>query len=173
MKETGEIHIYTGEGKGKTTAALGLCVRALGAGFRVLFVQFIKDGSSSEFEILKKLPGFSFKPAGLGRFIKKGGPAQDDLDAAKEGFETARKALASDDFDLIVLDEILCAVAAGLVSEEALLDALQARSPKAEVALTGRGATPKLIEAAGLATEMKCLKHYFKAGRKALKGIEL
>jgi len=172
MKELGRIHVYTGDGKGKTTAATGLCVRALGAGLKVLFVQFIKDGTSSELEILRALPGFAFKRAGLGRFIKKGGPAEDDFAAASEGFETAKRALASGDFDLVVLDEALCAVSAGLLSEKELIEALRSRAQGVEAVLTGRGASQAVLDEAGLATEMKCLKHYFKDGRKAMKGIE-
>jgi cob(I)alamin adenosyltransferase len=172
MNEAGKIHIYTGEGKGKSTAAAGLAARALGAGLKVLFIQFVKDGSSSELALLKTHPAFTCKAAGLGRFIRRGGLTAEDQTAAAEGFALALDALKSAQFDLIALDEIFAALSYGLVSEAALVAALKERAVGTEVVLTGRNPPQALLDLADLTTEMRCVKHYFKSGRRALKGIE-
>lgn len=171
MDGKGQIHVYTGDGKGKTSAAAGLCARALGVGMKVLFLQFIKDGSSSELKALRAAsPNFSCKAYGLGRFVKE--PSREDTAAARKGLKEAAAALKSGEWGLIVLDEVNCAAAAGLIAVEELLAALEARHHGVEVVLTGRHADPRLIEAAGLVTEMRCGKHYFQKGRKAKLGIE-
>jgi len=168
----GSLHIYCGQGKGKTTAALGLSVRALGAGFKVLFIQFIKNGSSSEFKVLKGHPLFTCKFAGSGRFLKGGSPSENDIEAAEKGFALAAEALKSGEFQLVVLDEAMAALSSGLLKLDALTEALKGRAPGVEVVLTGRNPPPELMEMADLVTEMRCVKHYYQAGRKAAKGIE-
>jgi cob(I)alamin adenosyltransferase len=168
----GEIHIYCGDGKGKSTAAAGLALRALGAGLSVRFVQFIKDGSSSEFTILRGLERFDYFAAGLGRFIRRGGPGPDDLAKAAEGLALALDSLKKADFDLLVLDEIFAALNYGLVPKDEFVAALKSRDPRMEVVLTGRDPAPEIAELAGLVSEVRCVKHYYTRGRKALKGIE-
>lgn len=173
MKGSGKIHIYTGDGKGKSSAAAGLATRALGAGLKVLFIQFMKDGSSSEFNILSRQPDFTYKAAGLGRFLmKRDDAAAADFAVAKEGFDLACEAFKSGQFDLVVLDEILWAVTCGLLPVERVVQALKGRAPGVEVVMTGRNPAPELLETADLVTEMRCVKHYYQSGRRALKGIE-
>lgn len=172
MDEAGKIHIYTGEGKGKSTAAAGLAARALGAGLKVVFVQFIKDGSSSEFNVLKTQERFVYKAAGQGRFMKHGGVSAEDKALAREGFAFACDAMKSGSCDLLAMDEIFCALSYALIDAGELVAALKGRAPCVEVVLTGRNPPPEILEIADLVTEMRCVRHYYKAGRMAVKGIE-
>ena len=167
---TGRIQVYTGTGKGKTTASLGLVLRAVGAGWRVFFGQFVKGRESSEVVALERL-GVTVYRCGGRQFIM-GPPSADDRQAARQGLAVARQALASGDYDLVVLDEASIAVDCGLFSVNDLLDALAARSASVEVVVTGRGAHPKLLEYADLVTEMREIKHYYHAGLEARRGIE-
>lgn len=168
----GCVQVYTGNGKGKTTAAAGLALRACGAGLSVYIGQFIKAKPSAEMNALAK----AFKNAaveqyGLGRFIM-GEPKAEDVRAAKAGADSLRTALASGRFDLVIADEAIGAVAAGLLTEKDILSMLDARPENVELVVTGRGAPACLLEAADLVTEMKEHKHYFTKGVKARKGIE-
>ncbi|MDR1966150.1 MAG: cob(I)yrinic acid a,c-diamide adenosyltransferase [Synergistaceae bacterium] len=167
----GCLQIYTGNGKGKTTAAIGLAVRALGAGFKVFFAQFLKAGKYSETEILVKLDKLIFRQYGTGRFVM-GKPSQEDADAARIGLDEAKAAMKSGDYRLVILDEANVACALGLLSEDDLLSAAEERPKMVELVITGRGAPAKLIEAADLVTEMREVKHYYNAGVAARKGIE-
>lgn len=165
------IQIYTGDGKGKTTAALGLTLRATGAGMRVYFGQFIKTGGTSEEKCLKSsLPNVVFEPYG-GGFVR-GQATEKQKREAGEGLERARNALASGAYGLVVLDEINVAVRLGLVAEAAALDLMRACPETVELIMTGRGATQAMMDAADLVTEMRCVKHYFQQGVAARVGIE-
>ncbi len=168
------IHIYTGDGKGKTTAATGLTVRALGAGMRVFFAQFIKDGSSSEIAFLKeKAPGqFTYLSGGRGRFIL-GTPPQEDIRLAGETLEALRNALLSGLYELVVADEIFGAWKAGLFPLESLIELMKTPCGETELVLTGRNAPPEAVELADLVTEMQCVRHYYSTGRPPKQGIEM
>lgn len=177
------LQVYFGNGKGKTTCAVGLMIRALGAGMKVAFVQFDKgyDGSNEHYHerhILRKLPGIDLFPTGLERMNADGsfrfGVLEGDLKEAKRGLTHARQVLESGKYDLIVLDEILSARSYHLVEETdilALLD-LHKKLPRPELVLTGRGITPEIENRADLITEFQPRKHYFDRGVAARKGIE-
>jgi cob(I)alamin adenosyltransferase len=173
---TGYLQVYTGNGKGKTTAAIGLAVRALGAGMNVFFAQFIKGGKYSEIESLERLSGqglgaLTCKQYGLGCFIMRT-PTEEDKSAAQSGLEDAGREMKSGRYNLVVLDEANVAVKLGLLSEEDLLRFADARPGDTELVITGRGAPDSLIERADLVTEMREIKHYYSSGVLARKGIE-
>ena len=168
----GYIHVYTGDGKGKTTAALGLALRAAGAGLRVGLIQFLKDGDYSEIKALRAVsPSIRVAQFGTGRFVR-GRPTAEDRTRAAQGLEAAREALSGEEHDLVILDEINVAGALGLVDEEAVLALLEQRAPHVEVVLTGRRAPATWCEAADLVTRMQAQKHYFQKGVSARVGIE-
>lgn len=162
------IHIYTGDGKGKTTAGVGLAIRAAASGYKVLFAQFLKDGSSSEVEILKDAQGIYYKAFGNGEFVTQKHLVQESK--SREGLSYVRT--NAKNYDLLVLDESITAVDAGIISEKELLDTLKEIKTGKEVILTGRGATETLISEADLVTEMRNVKHYFEKGVEQRKGIE-
>ena len=168
----GYIHIYTGDGKGKTTAALGLAIRAAGAGLRVYIAQFLKKGDYSEIKALARFSDLiTLEQFGLGRFVK-GQPRPDDIAAAAEGLKTIKATMAAGRHQLIVLDEANVAVSCGLFSTEALLEIIERKPEGVELVITGRGAAPEIIKRADLVSEVKSLKHYFKKGVAARVGIE-
>ncbi len=168
----GYLQVYTGNGKGKTTAALGLCLRAAGAGLKVYIAQFLKQGDYNEVKALKRFSDtIVMEQFGLGQFVK-GQPTQAEIDAARKGLEIARQRLLSGDYDLVVLEEANVAVAIGLFPVEDLLDIIRQRPDHVELVITGRNAAPEVIEKADLVTEMKSVKHYFDHGVQARVGIE-
>ena len=167
----GYIHIYTGNGKGKTTSAIGLSIRALGAGLRVFFAQFLKSGRYSETNILDNMPGLTHRQYGTGGFIA-GKPTEEDARAAALGLKEAREAVEGGEYDLVVLDEANVACRMGLLPEDGLLELAHDKPETVELVFTGRGAPEKLIEAADLVTEMREIKHYFAKGVRARRGIE-
>ncbi len=168
----GYIQIYTGDGKGKTTAALGLALRAAGAGMRVALIQFLKTGDYSEIKVLRRLaPSITIAQFGTGRFVR-GRPGAEDRAMAARGLEAARRALSRTENDLVILDEINVAGSISLVDPQAVLAMLEARSPHVEVVLTGRNAPSEWCEAADLVTVMQAQKHYFTTGVTARTGIE-
>jgi cob(I)alamin adenosyltransferase len=170
----GYLQVYTGDGKGKTTAAIGLSVRALGAGMSVFFAQFIKGAKYSEFDALGKLApngSFTHKQYGRGCFIMRE-PEQADIDAAVEGLADALAEMKSGKYRLVVLDEANVAVALKLLKKEDLLDFASQRPENTELLITGRGATDELKDIADLVTEMREIKHYYEKGVKARRGIE-
>ncbi len=165
------FQIYTGSGKGKTTAAFGLALRAAGRGQRVFIGQFFKHEYSGEALSLKLLPTVTHELFGSPRSVYD--PVIDrDKAAARTGMERARTAVASSSFNLVILDELNVAVARGLVPVEDVLELAALRSMTCELVITGRDAHPRLIEAADLVTEMKPLKHYIDKGIAAREGIE-
>ncbi len=170
--EKGYVQVYTGNGKGKTTAAIGLAVRAAGAGRRVYFMQFVKGRLYSEIEALKKLsPLITVHQCGLGRFIK-GEPSNEDRAKASRGFAECTKTLREGTYDIVVLDEANVAVSLGLVSIKELLQAIGQKNRATEVVITGRNAHPDLIAHADLVSEIHEVKHYFSNGVGARTGIE-
>ena len=166
----GYVQVYTGNGKGKTTAAIGLTMRASGAGLKVCFVQFIKGLYTSEMKIFEKL-NIEFFQGGRPEFII-GKPTKEDIDAAKKTLEFARGKLTSGDYDLVVLDELNVAVYFGLVKEEEVLKLMDLKAKGTELVITGRYATPKIMNKADLVTEMREIKHYYTAGVEERVGIE-
>jgi cob(I)alamin adenosyltransferase len=177
-----QFQIYTGDGKGKTSAALGLAVRALGAGLHVDVIQFDKGPPEAdhynERNILRGLPGLFLEATGLER-VRPGqafrlGVTEADRAEARRGLDLARERLTSGPADVLVLDEILTAASRGLIHEEEAWD-LAARfladRPR-ELVMTGREPSQRLLDAADLVTEMTCRKHYFKAGVPARAGID-
>jgi len=172
QKKTRFVHVYTGEGKGKTTAALGLTLRAVGAGWMVLFAQFLKHGEYSEIKALKKF-GDQVKICqyGSGRFVK-GTPSEEEVALAQRGLNEVIKAMDGRKYDLIILDEINIAMHFGLIPVENVIALLEKRPPDVELVLTGRWAPKKIIEGADLVTEMRMVKHYFSKGVMARIGIE-
>ena len=168
------IHIYCGEGKGKTTAAVGLCVRAAGAGKRVLFVQFFKNGASSEVRVLQKIDNVRvlFEPKYFGR-VSNMTPAEreESRRAYTHLFERCASLVRAGEADVVVLDEIVSACNHGVVEEEKVLAFLD-EAQNAEVILTGRGPDERLLRRADYVTEMVKRKHPYDLGISARKGIE-
>jgi cob(I)alamin adenosyltransferase len=168
----GYIHIYTGDGKGKTTAALGLAIRAAGAGLQVFLAQFIKGKQYSELNSLKRLSDLiTVEQFGLPRFIN-GKPSSPDMEAARYGLEMLKSSMLSGKFDVIIVDEGNVAVTYGLLSKQDLLDLIAMKPESLELVITGRGALPEIIDKADLVTEMKAVKHYYNNGVDARVGIE-
>ncbi len=171
--ETGLIEVYTGEGKGKTSAAFGLALRAVGRGLRVCMVQFIKGGFDyGELYVIDGLPNFTLKAFGRGKFITESPPSVEDVDIAEDAFNAAKQAVLGGEYDVVILDEINVAVKLDLVDEKDVLDLIKKKPKQVELVLTGRYATKKIIETADLVTEFKKVKHPFDAGYPARKGIE-
>jgi cob(I)alamin adenosyltransferase len=168
----GYIQVYTGSGKGKTTAALGLAMRAAGAGHRVYFAQFIKKTKCSEHAALERFADLiTLRQFGTG-FIRGGKTTKAQVEAAKRGFEEVSEALSSSLYDVVILDEINVALHYGLVDVKDVLGILDTKPSHVEIILTGRYADEQIIERADLVTEMKEIRHYMHKGIKARKGIE-
>jgi cob(I)alamin adenosyltransferase len=171
--EQGLLQIYTGEGKGKTTAALGLALRALGRGLKVFMLQFLKGEDTGELHAGRLFgDNFVIRQTGLKGFIHRSKIDPADVHRAKEALKVAQDILSRGDYDLVILDEIIVALYFELISLPEVIQLLQARNPQVEVVLTGRYAPPELIEIADLVTEMKNIKHYYHAGVPARRGIE-
>jgi len=169
----GLIHVYTGDGKGKTTAALGLGLRAAGHGFRVFLLQFMKgDPDYGELLSLPHVPNFEFEQSGLSTFVTMGDPSAEDIALAKAGMERAREILQEGERDVVILDEIICTVDYGVIPLEEVLSLIDLKSPHVELILTGRRAPNAIIERADLVTEMREVKHPFREGILARKGID-
>lgn len=164
------IHIYTGDGKGKTTAAVGLAIRAIGNGFRVLFVQFIKGAPTGELEIFQKFPELiDIYRCSTGFVYEK--PEQSQIERVTECVKEIEKKLEKNKYDIVIFDELCVALSIGLVNRQDV-ERLIYLSEKTEIIITGRNAPDWLIERADLVTEMKKIKHYFDRGIKARRGIE-
>ena len=174
----GLLMVHTGDGKGKTTAALGLALRAFGAGLRVLILQFIKGGQTygelNAIKLLEKIPDaqgkIKIQQCGLGFIDKKN--FDEHKKFAQETLKLAEKEILSGEWDLIILDEINYAVKFGLISETEILETIKKRPAEVHLLLTGRDVLPKIIEVADLVTEMTLIKHPFQQGVKAQRGIE-
>lgn len=173
--EKGLIQVYTGDGKGKTTAALGLALRALGQGLKVIMIQFLKgDSRTGELAMARRLfPDLEIKPMGKKGFIGPEGPRPEDLSLAEAALEEARRVLDKRLCNLLILDEINVAVSMDLVPEDAVLDLMNTKPNDVELVLTGREAPSSFIQRADLVTTMQCTKHYFNQGQAARVGIEL
>jgi cob(I)alamin adenosyltransferase len=173
-EEKGLVHVFTGEGKGKTTAALGTIVRAAGHDLKILVIFFIKGESAvGEYRTLARLPNVEVKSYGLRQFILKNNEINPQEKAqAEAALAAARAAVTGGNYDLIVLDEINMAVYFKLIDAEEVLKLISDKPPRVELILTGRNADSRVIEAADLVTEMTKIKHPYDRGIKARKGIE-
>lgn len=167
----GQIHIYTGNGKGKTTAALGLSLRAVCAGKKVFFGQFVKGMDYSELKAPEYLPGFAIQQFGRDCFIFND-PVEEDRVAARQGLAICRQILTEGQYDLVVLDELNIALYYKLFSLEDAIELIKCKAPHQELIITGRYAPQELMELADLVTEMTEIKHYYQKDIEARKGIE-
>jgi cob(I)alamin adenosyltransferase len=171
----GLIQVYTGSGKGKTTAALGLALRAVGHGLRVLVVQFMKGNINyGELKSAKKLsPYLTIKQLGRETFVSRTHPDPIDIQMAREGFSFTKRAIEGEEYDIVILDEINVAVDFGLIPLSDLLTLIEKKPKEVELILTGRNAKSEIMDRADLVTEMVERKHYYNKGVKARKGIEI
>ena len=167
----GYVQVYTGNGKGKTTAAIGLAMRASGAGKKIYIAQFVKGMKYSEIKTLEKFNNIDVAQFGLKCFIIDK-PKQEDIDAAVEGLNRVKQIIQSQKYDIVIMDEANIAVFFKLFSVEDLLDIIDMKPDNVELIITGRYAEKKLIEKADLVTEMKEIKHYYNNGVNARIGIE-
>ena len=172
--ERGCVQVYTGNCKGKTTAALGLAFRAVGRGLKVVMIQFMKGGGPyGEHLAAKRLaPEFTIISTGREGWVNKDNPAKEDVDLAVAALALAKEKLLSCEYDMVILDEVNGAVGFGLITVDDLLELIRIRPERVELVLTGREADPKVIKAADLVTEMLEVKHYYKAGVPSRIGIE-
>jgi cob(I)alamin adenosyltransferase len=170
----GLIQVYTGDGKGKTTCALGLALRAVGRGFKVYMVQFMKGRETGEARVaLARLaPDMTLRSFGRPGLVNLQTPDPEDLARIQEAWDLARQVIQAGDTDLVILDEINLALSFSFLPREEVFQVLRNRPAWVEVVLTGRQAPPDLIELADLVTEMRPVKHYYQAGVKARRGIE-
>ena len=172
--EKGLIQIYTGDGKGKTTAALGLALRAVGRGLKVIIIQFMKGHSpTGELIMAQRLaPDLEIKPMGRDGFIGPNGPENEDIGLAKAALDEAERILTGKLCDVLILDEINVAVLMKMLSPQEVLNVMDRKPKDMELILTGRRASRELLERADLITTMECTKHYFDKGEEARIGIE-
>jgi cob(I)alamin adenosyltransferase len=176
MQETGLVIVYTGKGKGKTTAALGIVLRAVGHGYKVGMIQFIKgEWYYGELTSSRRLePEFELIAAGRGfvGIIDDDHPIEDHQKAAKDAIEVAKQKIASGNYDVMILDEINYAAKLNLISQQDILDVIALRPEKTSLVLTGNYVPEAIMAAADLVTEMREIKHPFQRGVKAKKGID-
>lgn len=169
--EKGYIHVYTGNGKGKTTAAVGLAVRAVCAGKKVYFGQFVKGMKYNEVNCENYLPNIKFEQFGRGCFISKA-PEQEDIDSAKEGLSRIKEILINNTYDVVVLDELTIAMYFKLFTLDDVLNVLKFKHENTEIIITGRYAPDELIDLADLVTDMTEVKHYYYKGVLSRNGID-
>jgi cob(I)alamin adenosyltransferase len=171
--ELGLVQVYTGDGKGKTTAALGLAMRAAGKGLKVLMVQFLKGRDYGELETAKRFSdSFEIVQSGLDEFVEKGKASPEDLRLAHQGLELACQAIMSGRYDIVILDEINVAVELGVLKVEEVLPLIDQRPSGVELVLTGRYAPEEFCCRADTITEMKNVRHCFDEGVPMREGIE-
>ena len=170
----GYVQVYTGNGKGKTTASLGLAVRAAGHGLKTVIIQFMKGwidyGELAGVRMLS--PHVEILQAGRDTFINRKNPDPEDIRLAQEGWKVAKEIISGRKADIVVLDEINCAMDFGLLAVGDVLDVVKRKPDGMELVLTGRGAPPEIIEAADLVTEMREIRHYYSKGVDARVGVE-
>lgn len=168
----GYIHIYTGNGKGKSTAAFGMALRAVGAGMSVYIAQFVKGRNYSEITAIREqLPKITIRQFGRGCFIINN-PTPEDVEVARKGLREVAEVLASGRYEMVILDEASIAIYYDLFTASELIELLKKRAYKTEVIITGRYAPDELIDYADLVTDMREIKHYYRQGVEAREGIE-
>ncbi len=167
------IQIYTGNGKGKTTAALGLAMRAVGHGLKVIMIQFMKGKINyGELAAAKSLPGFIIEQYGRPDFVNPEQPDKEDIRLAQKGLQRAQEVIAGTKYDIVILDEIIVAVSFGLIKVQEVIDLIKRTPTDMELVLTGRYMPPELEQHADLISEIKETKHYFQKGTKSRQGID-
>ena len=173
IQERGLVQVYTGSGKGKTTASLGLALRACGHGWNVKMICFMKgDPNYGEMLISKDIPNLELIQSGQPTFVKKGEPSQEDLRLAREGYKIAEMSLKTEDVDLLILDEINVAIEYGLLSLEDVIRLIENKPDRLELVLTGRYAHPEIVKLADLVSEILEIKHPYQQGLKNREGID-
>jgi cob(I)alamin adenosyltransferase len=173
IDKKGFVQIYTGAGKGKTTASLGLAMRACGHGWKVMMICFMKgDPNYGEVESARHLPNFILIQSGLPSFVKKGEPTAEDLRLAKQGYQRAVGVLEKNEVDLLILDEINVALDYGLLSLDNVLLLLEKRPPSMDLVFTGRYAHLELVKSADLVSEILEIKHPYQKGIIGREGID-
>ena len=170
----GLLQVYTGNGKGKTTAALGLAVRAMGHGYKVFMLQFMKGSKDyGELQAAEKyLPNLIIVQSGLETFVCKENPCRTDIELARQGLETAKKVIREEHYDMVILDEINVALDFNLIDLTEVIDMINNKPDHVELVLTGRYVPAKIVELADLVTEVSLVKHPYYKGVSARKGIE-
>ena len=168
----GFIHVYTGPGKGKTTAALGLGLRANGAGLKVHVIQFMKGRRYSEINSIEMLENFTISQHGRDEFVSKENPEQIDIDMAQKGFLYAKDVIKNMKYDMVILDELNVAVDYNLISLQDVMRLIEEKPKALELVLTGRNAHPEFIRVADVVTEMLEIKHPYQQGVPAKKGVD-
>ena len=176
MNELGLIQVYTGTGKGKTTAAIGAGIRAVGQGLRVHMIQFLKGGDNfspyGEVRAIEQIQRFTLEQFGPSHFIKPGAISDEDREIVKRGLKRSGEVLASGNYDLVILDEVNVVLHLGMATLQEVLDLLDRKATQTEVILTGRGAPEALLKRADLVSRVDAIKHPFDRGIKARLGIE-
>jgi cob(I)alamin adenosyltransferase len=171
--DKGLVQVYTGDGKGKTSAAFGLALRAIGRGLKVYVIQFIKGGFDyGELHIVDNLPDFKIAAFGRGKFITDVSPSGEDAKLAQEALKLANKVVKEGEYDIVILDEVNVALNMKLIKIDEVLKLIKTKPKHVELILTGRNAPPRLIEVADLVTEMREVKHPYTKGVQPRKGIE-
>jgi cob(I)alamin adenosyltransferase len=172
-RNRGLVIVITGNGKGKTTSAFGQAMRAVGQGYRVYIMQFMKGRQYGESVAAEKyLPRLTVRHSGLDSFVMRGSPAPVDIELARKGFESAKKAIASGRYDMVILDEINVAVDFKLIELADLMDLIRQKPPGLDLILTGRYAAKEVLRLADTVSEIKDIKHHYAAGIKGRAGIE-
>ena len=171
--EKGVVHVYTGNGKGKTTAALGLGLRAIGHGLKVYMIQFMKGGFNyGEYRSVKLLPNFKIVQFGRPELVNPSNPTEEDVKAVREALNHAREIIMSGEYDVVILDEINVAIDFKLIDVQDVLELIKNKPKHVELILTGRYAPSEIIKAADLVTFMREIKHPYRQGLPARKGID-
>lgn len=172
--QRGLVQVYTGDGKGKTTAAFGQCLRAAGAGLRTVVLQFLKAGGvTSELKSANRLcPNLEVRQLGRSMSFITGTPSPEDIENARQSWAQARAVVLSGEYDLVVLDELNVVLDLEMVSIDDVIECLKRRPRHVEVILTGRKAPAEIVDFADLVTEMRCVKHPYEKGVPARLGIE-
>jgi len=169
----GIVHVYTGDGKGKTTAALGLGLRAVGHGLKVYMIQFMKGGISyGEYKAVEHLPNFKIVQFGRPELVNPSNPKEEDIKAAKSAIEHARQVVMSGEYDVVILDEVNVALDFNLVAIDEVMDLIKNKPEHVELVLTGRYAPVEVIRAADLVTFMREVKHPYREGLCRRRGID-
>jgi cob(I)alamin adenosyltransferase len=173
VAKRGLVMVITGNGKGKTTSAFGQALRAIGQGYKVCMIQFMKGRKYGEVIAGEKyLPDLTFYQFGLDSFVMRDNPAGVDVELARQGFAKAKEVVSSGQYDMVILDEINVAVDFGLIPEEEVLQMIKNKPPNVDLLLTGRYASEKLREIADMVSEVTEIKHHYSAGIKDRAGIE-
>ena len=168
----GYIHVYTGNGKGKTTSAIGLGIRAAGAGYKVHMIQFMKGRKYCELITLDDIKNFTYSQHGRDEFVNKKNPEKIDIDLAQIGFKHTKELIKSEKYDMIILDEINVAVDFNLIKLKDILDLIENKPKGLELVLTGRYADKEFVKIADYVTEMLEIKHPYQQGVQARKGCD-